>query len=268
MRSVPATHGGPASEPYRLLKLLSNEVRWEVVAALALSDRKVNELVDRVGQPANLVSYHLGQLRGARVVSERRSSADARDVYYSLDLQRLQVAFERCVGAIHPGLWPDSSGSAAAARAPGFAASPARVLFVCTHNSARSQMAEAIMRHQGGASVEVRSAGSHPSHVHPLATKTLIDLGINADGLNVKPLDSFAGERFDYVITLCDIVREACPSWPAEPEQVHWSLADPSLADASEEAALLAFRGTAVELTRRISYFMAALAKRQDNDAA
>ena len=93
----------PHIEPSALLKLLGNDVRWRLVAALASSDRKVNELVERVGQPPNLVSYHLGQLRCATVVSERRSSADARDVYYSLDLERLQTSFERCAAAIHPG---------------------------------------------------------------------------------------------------------------------------------------------------------------------
>ena len=243
------------------MKLLGNEVRWGLVGALGLSDRKVNELVERVQQPANLVSYHLGQLRAARIVTERRSSADARDVYYSLDLERLQAAFQRSASAIHPGLWPELGRSRAEMPA-GEATfdSIVRVLFVCTHNSARSQMAEAILRHQGGGAVEVSSAGSHPSHVHPMAAQTLVEQGIDTEGLHSKPLSQFAGDRFDYVITLCDVVREACPSWTGEPEQVHWSLPDPSLVDASEEAALLAFRGTAVDLARRVRYFLAVLA--------
>jgi ArsR family transcriptional regulator, arsenate/arsenite/antimonite-responsive transcriptional repressor / arsenate reductase (thioredoxin) len=251
------------------MKLLGNEVRWGLVAALGLSDWRVNELVERVQQPANLVSYHLGQLRAARVVNERRSSADARDVYYSLDLERLQAAFERSASAIHPGLWPEPSPSRAEIPAGGAASeSVVRVLFLCTHNSARSQMAEAILRHRGGAAVEVSSAGSHPSHVHPLAARTLVEQGIDTADLHSKPLSLFAGDRFDYVITLCDVVREACPSWSGEPEQVHWSLPDPSLIDASEEAALLAFRGTAVELARRVRYFLSVLARAQGSNAA
>jgi ArsR family transcriptional regulator, arsenate/arsenite/antimonite-responsive transcriptional repressor / arsenate reductase (thioredoxin) len=219
MRAERASPRDPRVEPAALLKLLTNEVRWRLVVALASSDRKVNELVQAVGQPPNLVSYHLGQLRGVRLVSERRSSADARDVYYSLDLERLQAALERCAGTIHPGLWPDPSRAVAELPAR-------RVLFLCTHNSARSQMAEAILRQQGGDAVDVRSAGSEPSQVHVLALRTLAELGIERAGLRAKPLSTFAGDNFDYVITLCDIVREAGTSWPGKPERLHWSLAD------------------------------------------
>jgi protein-tyrosine-phosphatase/DNA-binding transcriptional ArsR family regulator len=242
-------------EPAALLKLLGNDVRWRLVSALAASDRKVNELVAAVGQPPNLVSYHLAQLRAARLVGERRSSADARDVYYSLDLERLQAALERCAVEIHPGLWPGPR-HAVAPEAAGIERRPARVLFLCTHNSARSQMAEAILRQQGGDAVAVSSAGSDPTEVHPLALRALAELGIDRAGLHAKSLGALTGERFDYVVTLCDIVREKCPSWPGEPEQLHWSLADPSLVDASEEEALLAFRATAAEISRRARYFL------------
>jgi ArsR family transcriptional regulator, arsenate/arsenite/antimonite-responsive transcriptional repressor / arsenate reductase (thioredoxin) len=243
------------------MKLLGSEVRWRLVTALARSDRRVNELVETVQQPANLVSYHLGKLRAARLVGERRSSADARDVYYSLDLDRLQGALRQISSAIHPGLWPlpDSL------RADG--ERPARVLFLCTHNSARSQMAEAILRHHGGAGVEVHSAGSHPTRVHPLALRTLAELDVDAAGLHSKAMDTFAADRFDYVITLCDRVREACPSWPDDPEQVHWSLTDPSQIEGSD-AAVLAFRATAVELVRRVRYLLPVLSGRRAEDAA
>jgi ArsR family transcriptional regulator, arsenate/arsenite/antimonite-responsive transcriptional repressor / arsenate reductase (thioredoxin) len=262
--------GRPESrvEPAVLLKLLGNDVRWRLVAALAASDRKVNELVEATGQPPNLVSYHLGQLRAARMVGERRSSADARDVYYSLDLERLRAAFERCAVTIHPGLWPASGKDATTAGSADAAPRPTRVLFLCTHNSARSQMAEAILRRQGAGAVDVRSAGSDPSEVHPLALRTLAELGIDGAGLHAKSLSSFAGERFHCVITLCDIVREKCPSWPGEPEQLHWSLADPSLVDASDEAALLAFRTTAGEISRRARYFLKKAASGGDVHAA
>ncbi len=165
-------------------------------------------------------------------------------------------------GAIHPGLCPEPRSIG------GDGAAPTRVLFVCTHNSARSQMAEAILRHYGGAGIEVRSAGSHPTHVHPLALRTLADLGVDASGLESKYVDAFANDRFDHVITLCDRVRELCPSRPEGPEQIHWSLADPSTADSSEEAALLAFRGTATELTRRVRYLLPVLTAARGEDAA
>jgi protein-tyrosine-phosphatase len=253
-------------KPPNLLRLLGNDVRWRLVRALAGSDRKVNELVQAVGQPPNLVSYHLGQLRAARVASVRRSSADARDAYYTLEFERLQGAFEQCLAAIHPGLWPAAPGGAAAPNSTDRAG--ARVLFLCTHNSARSQMAEAILRQQAGGTVDVRSAGSHPSQVHGLAIPVLTELGIDSAGLHAKPLSAFAHERFDYVITLCDIVRETCPSWDGEPMQLHWSLADPSLVDASEEEALHAFRATAAELSRRVRYFLAAMASARGTTAA
>lgn len=254
-----ASRSDPRGEPAALLGLLANEVRWRLVLALASSDRKVNELVQAVRYAANLVSYHLGELRGVGLVTERRSSADGRDIYYSLDLERLQAAFEHCAGAIHPGLWPDPRGADTL---------PARVLFLCTHNSARSQMAEAILRQQGGDAVDVSSAGSHPSRVHALALQTLDELGIDGSGLHAKPLSTFASERFDYVITLCDIVREAPVSWPGEPRRFHWSLADPSRVDASEDEVLIAFRATARELARRVRYFLAIAASARGSHAA
>lgn len=260
--SPPDRHREPATLP----KLLGNDVRWRVVSALASSDRKVNELVEAVGQPANLISYHLGQLRAARMVSERRSSADARDVYYALDLERFQDAFQRCATAIHPGLWPASVRSTVAA--PAASGEPKRVLFICTHNSGRSLLAEAILRQQGGDAVDVSSAGSQPTQAHPLALRTLAELRIDAAGLHAKPLSSLLDQRFDYVITLCDIAREVCPSLPGEPRRLHWSLADPSLVDASEEESLLAFRATAAEIARRVRYFLAILASDQDAHAA
>jgi protein-tyrosine-phosphatase/DNA-binding transcriptional ArsR family regulator len=244
------------------MKLLGNEVRWRLITALAQSDRRVNELVERVRQPANLVSYHLGQLRAARLVVERRSSADARDVYYSLDLERLQGLLRGVSGAIHPGLWPEPDSRSAEGKGP------ARVLFLCTHNSARSQMAEAILRHHGGVHVDVQSAGSQPTRVHPLALRTLAEMGVETTGLRSKPMDVLAEGRFDHVITLCDRVREICPSWPDGPELAHWSLADPSEVDGSEEAAILAFRGTAMELTRRVRYLLPVLRRTRDEDAA
>ena len=138
----------------------------------------------------------------------------------------------------------------------------ARVLFLCTHNSARSQMAEAILREQGGGMVDVASAGSNPREVHPLLLRTLTDLGIDGGVLRSKHLSVFAAQSFDYVITLCDIVREVCPTFPGEPEHLHWSLADPIAAGRSPRTAEAAFRQTADELMTRTHYLLPSLIKR------
>ena len=105
---------------------------------------------------------------------------------------------------------------------------PARVLFVCTHNSARSQMAEAILRHLGGDRVVAYSAGGEPGRVHPDAIRTLDTLGVSAAGLTSKHLKRFMGQDFDYVVTVCDTAKETCPVFPGHPTQLHWSFPDPS----------------------------------------
>ena len=248
-----------AGDQNQVMKLLAHDLRWRLVEELALTDRRVHELGEKANQAQNLVSYHLAQLRRAGVVRERRSSADARDVYYSLDLDALRFALDQSIRIVHPGLQlveqQISTGSFHPERV-------ARVLFLCTHNSARSQMAEAILRQQCGGMVDVESAGSNPREVHPLVFRTLTDLGVDAEGLYTKHLSVFADQIFDYVITLCDIVREVCPTFPDEPEHLHWSLADPIAFARSPRTADAAFRQTADELMTRTRYLLPALIKR------
>lgn len=105
---------------------------------------------------------------------------------------------------------------------------PASVLFLCTHNSARSQLAEATLRHLSGDRVRAYSAGSEPGRVHPEAISTLESLGISTEGLSSKHLKEFLGQKFDYIVTVCDQAREACPAFPGKPAQLHWSYPDPS----------------------------------------
>jgi arsenate reductase len=129
-----------------------------------------------------------------------------------------------------------------------------RVLFLCTHNAARSQMAEGITRHLGHGSIDVYSAGTEPSGVHPLAIQALKAMGIDITGQRSKHVDEFEGQRFDYVITLCDSAREACPVFP-DAERIHWSFADPSAVPGSEAERRGAFKRTAQELNLRLRSF-------------
>jgi protein-tyrosine-phosphatase len=137
------------------------------------------------------------------------------------------------------------------------------VLFLCTGNSARSQMAEALARVRSGGLVEAHSAGSHPKPLHPDAVRVMRDEhGIDLAGQRSKHLGEFARQRFDRVISLCDRVREVCPEFPGDPETIHWSMPDPAAGHAvgDAEAGYRAFQQAADELETRIGFLLAALA--------
>ena len=133
---------------------------------------------------------------------------------------------------------------------------PIRVLILCTHNSARSQIAEALLRQMGGAGFAVFSAGTEVTRVHPLALRVLQEQGISTDGLYSKSLRDFLGERFDVVITVCDQANEQCPIFPGAPERIHWSIPDPSAATGAEEERLEAFRAVRHVLTQHVRRFI------------
>lgn len=246
MNSSALSHQAPD-----FLKLLAHDLRWSLVAALARSDHRVNELVRLLGQPMNLVSYHLKQLRDQHLVTERRSSADGRDVYYSLDLDLLRTRYFAAGTALHPALKSADQEQAGVLQDR----APTRVLFLCTHNSARSQMAEGIVRHLGAGQVAVFSAGSQPSEVHPDAVRAMAAIGIDISQQQSKHLDTFAGQPFDYIITVCDWVREVCPIFPNDPEQIHWSFADPAAVD-DAGARERTFQQTAQQLMTRARHLL------------
>ncbi|HEY3522624.1 MAG TPA: arsenate reductase ArsC [Candidatus Limnocylindrales bacterium] len=123
-----------------------------------------------------------------------------------------------------------------------------RVLFVCVGNSARSQMAEALLERRGGERFDADSAGTNATAVNPLTVAVLAEIGVDWSRARSKPLTEFLGQPFDLVITLCDEARQACPVFPGAVRQIHWSLPDPAVADGSAEERLAAFRAVRDEL--------------------
>lgn len=245
-----------------VLKLLAHDLRWTLLQQLVRSDYRVAELVDQVGQPLNLVSYHLRLLRRAGLVRERRSTADERSFYYSLDLERMHTFYLEAASSLHPGLGKEIT--------PGnqehwhFQDPAPSLLFLCTSNSARSQMAEAFVHHLGKGQIQVFSAGSHPAQaVNPLAIRTLAQWSIQMHQSAPKHLDLFAGQSFDCVITLCDRVREECPSWQGSPPMVHWSLPDPSAVEGSEAERQQVFDQLAKQLNVRIRLLLTLLEQKR-----
>ena len=244
--------------PPEFLQLAGNPLRWRLLSELARSDRIVHELTELVGEPQTLVSYHLAKLRDGRLVSARRSSADRRDTYYARDLSRVGSLLSAAGAALHPGL------RLAPATGRGALKGPVRVLFLCTGNSARSPMAEALAKARSGGAIEAYSAGSHPKPLHPNAVRVMRDeYGLDLAGHTPRHLDEFAGERFDWVISLCDRVREVCPDFPSHPETVHWSIANPATGG---DVTYPLFQQTAAELETRIGFLLAALSQGEAHD--
>ena len=239
-----------AAAPPAFLVLAAEPQRWRILGELARSDRRVGELVELTGRPQSVVSYHLGELRRAGLVAARRSSADGRDTYYRLDLAACRDALAAAGTDLHPGLRLAPVPVPAPPPATGRARRP-RVLFLCTGNSARSQMAEALLVHRTGGAVEARSAGSHPKPLHPRAVATMAARGIDIAGRPSTHLDRYRRIRFDRVVTLCDRVREICPELPGA-TAAHWSIPDPAAAPPEQQAQ--AFEAVADELAERIDF--------------
>jgi arsenate reductase (thioredoxin) len=133
---------------------------------------------------------------------------------------------------------------------------PVRVLFVCTGNSARSIMAEALLRQQGGAAFEVYSAGTEPRGVNPLTIRTLEAAGLDASSARSKSVTEFLGQPFHYVITVCDQARQSCPVFPGVHESLHWGYEDPAEAEGTEDERLEVFRRVFIGLRQRIALFI------------
>jgi ArsR family transcriptional regulator len=211
------------------------------VGELRCSDRQVGELVAQLKLPQNLVSYHLGLLRQSGLVQVRRSDADARAIYYGLDIAALEAGFQRIGGDL---LLPVSNTQPL----PNIT-----VLFLCTGNTARSQMAEGWLRYLSGGRVQVRSAGTEPRAIHPLTVQVMAEVGVDIGYHYAKEISALDGLRPDVVVSVCDHAREQCPDWPGHPTQLHWSVPDPVRASGDTEQRLHAFREARDELHARVT---------------
>jgi ArsR family transcriptional regulator, arsenate/arsenite/antimonite-responsive transcriptional repressor / arsenate reductase (thioredoxin) len=235
-----------------VVALLADPLRWRLMQQLALGDQRVRELVAATGEPQNLVSYHLGKLRSGGLVTARRSSFDARDSYYSMDLTACAQTLAAAASALHPGLalQPGADAGARPAR------QTRRVLFVCTGNSSRSPMAEALLRHHAGLRVRAASAGIRPKCLHPDAVAVLRErYRIDVTSHRPTHVETVADQHYDYVVSVCDKAREALPEFPGRPRRIHWSLPDPAAGEGGV-AGYPAFERTAAELDTRIRFLL------------
>jgi protein-tyrosine-phosphatase/DNA-binding transcriptional ArsR family regulator len=251
---------GQGASPPAFIRLAAHPLRWRLLTELAGSDYRVRELVTRIDQPQNLISYHLRLLRERGLVTATRSSFDGRDSYYHLDLDRCADALADSRAALHPALCRD----AAPPIPPVGQRRPPRgtaVLFVCTGNSSRSPIAEALLRHHTAGRVTVTSAGSRPrARLHPNTVRVLREgFGIDLADRRPRDLDTLAGRRFSHVITLCDKVREVCPEFAHRPRRAHWSIPDPATAGDCDQASYPAFQRTAADIDTRVRHLLPVL---------
>jgi protein-tyrosine-phosphatase len=249
---------GQVAGPPTFVRLAAHPLRWRLLAELADGDRRVRELVARVEQPQNLVSYHLRLLRDGGLVTATRSSFDGRDSYYHLDLDRCADELTASGATLHPALPRPAAPSPPVPRSR---AGRLEVLFVCTGNSARSVMAEALLRHRTAGAVAATSAGTRPRpSLHPDAVRVLGErFGIDVADQRPRHLDDLVGRVFDHVITLCDKAREACPELPGHPRRTHWSVPDPAAAQ-GDDAGQPAFERAAADIDTRVGHLVPVLA--------
>ena len=130
-----------------------------------------------------------------------------------------------------------------------------RVLILCTANSARSQMAEGLLRHYAADRFEVYSAGTKPGHVRPEAVAAMRELGIDISGHRSKSVDEFRGQQFDYVLTVCDNAKESCPIFPGRTVTIHHNFEDPATLQGSEEEQMTLFRRVRDEMREYLNRF-------------
>ncbi|MCS7289471.1 MAG: ArsR family transcriptional regulator [Roseiflexus sp.] len=244
-------------------RLLADPTRCAILMRLARSDERLAELSDSLKQPPETVAAALADLESAGLVTSRLSDVGDGQRYYQLNLEQLQQRYARAGRMIHPAL-AQAVAEAEEKTAPRV---KPRVLFLCTHNSARSQMAEGLLRAFSHGSIEVFSAGSQPSEVHPLAIETMDSMRIDIRGQRSKHYEEFIGQHFDYIITVCDRARETCPVFPGLKESIHWSIPDPAAVE-DEAERRRAFHQAATQLANRIRYLQILIERGQRDQLA
>lgn len=242
-------------------RLLADPTRCAILMRLARSDERPTELSATIKQPLETVAAALADLESAGLITSRLSDVGG-ERYYHLNLEQFQQRYVRAGGMIHPAL-AQVIAEAEEEAAP--RAKP-RVLFLCTHNSARSQMAEGLLRAYSHGTIEAFSAGSEPGRVHPLAIETMDSMRIDIRNQRSKHYEEFIGQHFDYIITVCDRAREACPVFPGLKESIHWSIPDPAAIE-NEAERRRAFQHTATQLANRIRYLQILIEREQRNQA-
>ncbi|HVN55747.1 MAG TPA: helix-turn-helix domain-containing protein [Anaerolineaceae bacterium] len=236
-----------------ILGLLSNDLRWNILKELAASDLRVQEICQRLGQPQNLVSYHLQKLRDHSLVREHQSIADGRETYYGINLSEVREQIKAAGDLLHASIFSSSTAK--------FPTAPLRVLFICTHNSARSQMAEGLLRSRSRNQIQAFSAGVDPLPVNTLAARVMAEMNVDIRYQRSKSLEQFLDQRFDYIITVCDRARENCPAFPANPTRIHWSIADPVTDQETTGDPLQPFRDAAGEISERVDHFLSTISR-------
>ncbi|MBK9712661.1 MAG: arsenate reductase ArsC [Kouleothrix sp.] len=243
-----------APEPASLIAALRDPACRQLVAALVLNDVRLGDLALEAALPQAEVAALLEPLCAAGVLIDRPSDANAQDVYYHLDLDALRSVYQAAGAPVPTELDPVEEARVCSderTKAP-------RVLFLCTRNSARSQLAEGITRLLSKGQVDVFSAGTQPGVLHPMAIDVLTSLNVDVSRQHSKHLEIFLGQSFDYVITVCDNAGETCPVFPGAKRTIHWSIPDPAgVEDAVERGR--AFRQAAMELQNRIRYLLIAI---------
>lgn len=249
-----STHAQSTADPLAFLQLTGHPIRWRLLAELARGDRLVQELADALGEPQNLVSYHLAKLRDGGLVRTHKSAADKRDAYYTANLDRIGSGLAEAGGNLHPALRLSSPDLSEPTLSHG------RILFLCTGNSARSPLAAALMNKRSAGHVKAESAGSDPKPIHANAVRAMKELhGIDLSGHVPRHFSHFAKQGFDCVVTLCDRVREVCPEFPGDGDAVHWSIVNP-VTQEPDAKTYPRFRDTVAELDNRICWLLAGLA--------
>ncbi len=212
---IPLTLDLTQADALSLLKILADDTRWRIIHRLRFSDHQVSELVELLQQPQNLISYHLGILRQAGFVQLHRSDADRRVLFYSLSHTQLRIGLAQVAAALQLPI-PDPASLPAVP-----------ILFLCTGNSIRSQMAEAWVRHLSGGRVPVQSAGNRPQPIHPLTYVVMQEVGLDLSQHTPKGIEVLQHFPAQIGVSVCDFAREDCPTFLHVPVLLHWSIPQP-----------------------------------------